>query len=310
MKRSHRVLGASKLVIAAVIAVIAAAGTVGAFLTLQGGGGPPQTTTTGPAGGSNYFTLSLSCSNGEIAEAGEAFSNSGDYCWGWLGTHTYLLGSGLRVESVEGTAKIGPSEGSRSGTLYIEVLRDGGDWEIIKSVSVEAGSTASFSANIGDVVKAVRLRVSPPPREGSWVSIDSSSVSVKVAVGGDEIIHHNCHEGVHEEAGDAKEATGDYCWGWLSTHTYDLGKEMRVDAVVFIAKLGPSGFHGSEGGVTIEVSSDGENWESVYEGKGFVGGPLSVSATIVGGIEARYVRVRSTSGNYIDFSEVYVAAQP
>jgi len=307
---SQRVLGASKLVLAVIIVAAAAAGAAGAFLAFRGGEGAATQTTAGVPEGSNYLSISLSCSKGEIAEAGDAYSNSGDYCWGWLGTHTYTLGTGLKVSSVEGDAKIGPSEGGRSGNLYVEVQRPDDEWVVVKTASVSAGSTVKFSASIGEEVIAIRLRVSPPPKDDGWVSIDSSSVIVKVPIGGDEVIHHDCHEGVHEEAGDAEEATGDYCWGWLSHHTYDLGGVRRVDAVVFITKLGPSGFAGARGVIAVEVSTDGENWVRVYEGTGFVGGPLDVAAAITDGVPARFVRVSSDSGNYIDFSEVYVAAQP
>ncbi len=303
-------LGFSKLVLVLVIAGVVAGGVLGVFMVFRGGGIGTETTTTSSGSGRNYLTLELSCSNGEIAEVAEAYSKSGDYCWGWLGSHTYSLGAGIFVESAGGTVKIGPSEGVRSGTLYIEVKGGNGEWSTLESESVSAGSSTSFSVSVGREITAIRLRVSPPPGEDDWVSVDSSSITVKVPVGSDEVIHHNCHEGVHEEAQEAKEATGDYCWGWLSTHTYDLGKERNIDLIVVVTKLGPSGFSGAKGSVVIEISTDGTNWVKVFDGSGFIGGPLDVAASSMDGAGARYVRVSSGSGNYIDYSDVYVAVRP
>jgi hypothetical protein len=304
------VLGISKLIFTLIVVAVTATGAVGAYMAFQGPGGGTLQTTTSTTEGGNYFTLELSCGKGEISEVYEAYSKSRNFCWGWLGTHTYALGAGIRIERVSGEVRVGPSEGGRSGKLYIETKKSGGEWNTLKSMSVSAGTSINFSVDVQDTVTAIRLRVSPPPEEKAWISIDSSNIRFRIPISVDEVIHHDCHEGVHEEAQKAKETTGDNCWGWLSTHTYDLGRNRRVDLVVAITKLGPSVFSGDRGDIRVEVSMDGKNWVKIYEGTGFIGGPLSVAATSTNGVEARYVRVRSGSGNYIDFSDIYIAAEP
>jgi len=306
-------VGISKIAYVAIIVAITAGGA-GAFLAFgigwhQVSEGTPTTTQSSPAT-HHYFTLDLSCSKGEIAEVSTAYARSGDYCWGWLDKHTYSLGDGAKVTEIAGSVKIGPNEGGKSGKLFIEVKGANGGWYTLKSLSVNAGSSTDFSVNADQEITAVRLRVTPPPKEEGWISIDSSNIRLRVDVGADEVIHHDCSEGVHEEAKQAKEASGDYCWGWLKTHTYDLGDEKSVDSIAVVVKLGPSGFTGERGSFSIEVSSDGSQWKKIYGGDGFVGGPLDVVFTETAGVHARYVRIMSGSGNYIDFSDIYVVIRP
>ncbi len=304
--------GLNRIAYVAIIVAIAAAGGAGAFLALGTGGhqvseGASTSPQPNPAA-HHYFTLDLDCSKGEIDEVSTAYARSGDYCWGWLDKHTYVLGDGARVTEITGNAKIGPSEGGKSGKLFIEVRGVNGGWYTIKSSSVRSGSTASFSVSVNQEITAVRLRVTPPPKQEGWISIDSSNVRVRIDAGTDEVIHHNCNEGVHEEAVQAEEASGNYCWGWLRTHTYDIGDARSVDSIVAIVKLGPNGFSGNKGDMKVEVSSDGNNWVTLYEGKIFVGGPLSVISVSTNGKLIRYIRV-SSENYYIDFSDVYIVVQ-
>ncbi len=269
---------------------------------------PTATPTSIPKG---EMTFELNCEKGAIAEAVNAYKKSGDYCWGWLGTHTYNWRTRLPVDKISGEVKIGPSEGGKEGKLYIEVSSDGGSFTEVWSKDVKATDIVKFAIPLnGEEIRAIRIRVSPPPLSSGWISVDYSdlNVTLKAYTG---IIEHNCHEGVHLEAQEAYKATEDYCWGWLKTHTYDIGSIKKLEYAVIYVKLGPTSTPGATGGIVdIELSRDGENWEKIRGVNIVGGGPIKVIAIKGDGEEFRYIRIKASSetpGHYIDYSAIDLA---
>ncbi len=121
----------------------------------------------------------------------------------------------------------------------------------------------------------------------------------------------NCEKGSTVEAVQVYKKTGDYCWGWLKTQTYDIGGEKELEYAVVYVKLGPSDSLDSSGGlVDIVLSSDGEHWEKVKEINIVGGGPITVIAVKGDDKPFRYIRIAAsdeTPGHYIDYSAIDLA---
>ncbi len=269
--------------------------------------------TTQPKPVESEMSFELKCNQGSTNEAVRAYKETKNYCWGWLGTHTYNWQTNLPVDKISGEVKIGPSEGGRGGTLYVEISRDGGSYTKVWSRNVKASDTVRFTIPLnGENIRAIRVRVSPAPMSSNWISVDYSDINVtlKERAG---VIEHNCHEGVHLEAKKAYEASRDYCWGWLETHTYDIGVEKKLEYAVIYVKLGPTSVPGATSGVVdIMVSRDGENWEKIGSANIIGGGPIKVLAMKGLDRDFRYIRIEAsneTPGHFIDYSAIVLAVK-
>ena len=270
-----------------------------------------ETTTTPLQKGEMSFELN--CEKGSTLEAVQAYKRTGDYCWGWLGSHTYNWHAKLPVDKISGIVKIGPNEGGKEGTLYVEVSSDGGSYTKVWSKSVRASSKATFTVDLGGKeIEAIRVRVNPQPPSNGWISVDYTDINVTLS-GQTSIIEHDCHEGVHMEAQEAYSRSGDYCWGWLKTQTYDIGVEKELEYAVVYVRLGPSNTLDTSGGlVDIMLSSDGEHWEKMKEINIVGGGPIMVIAVKGNGEQFRYIRIAAsdeTPGHYIDYSAIDLAVR-
>jgi len=272
----------------------------------------PPTTTTTASFTSGRIEFKLTCDEGTIVEALKAYSRSQSYCWGWLGSHTYNWHYAIPLKSVSGEVTLGPSEGGRKGELYVEISSDGGSFKKIWSKSVEAGRTVKFDIPLnGENIGAIRIRVTPSPYSSGWLSVDHSSITVDTNTN-TLLVEHNCHEGVHMEANEAYSRSGDYCWGWLEHQTYDIGEEKKLDYAIIYVKLGPSEAQGYSGLIEIQLSSDGQQWDTISKQNVLAGGPISVIAVKGEGRPFRYIRIavsNETPGYYVDFTKIYLAVE-
>ncbi len=263
-----------------------------------------STTTRPPS--PDKITIQLECKSGNTEEAGEAYSNAGNYCWGWLGTHTYDLGNPVQALWVKGTVVIGPSEGGRTGMLYVEVSKDGESYDTVYTREGVAGGELEFNISLNRLVRTLRIRVEPEPMNPDWISVDNSYLSLSINTSGLRLFEYDCRQGVHLEAQEAYSRSGDYCWGWIQNHTYHIGEPRKLAYAIIYVKLGPTGFTGNRREVTIQLSKDGTTWNNIYNRQIFQGGPISI-LVVPGSQEVfEYIRISGPSNGYVDFSKIYV----
>ncbi|GEM_PF-2501728 len=127
------------------------------------------------------WCISLSCVGEDHLEAEEAKRRAGNPCWGWLATHTYHLPYPMRISEIDVEVKIGPLDiPGREGRLFLEISPDGEYWKIVKTLHVKSGDKYEFKAELEKSQEAeyVRLRVTPPPFTGEWISVDYSAVKI------------------------------------------------------------------------------------------------------------------------------------
>ncbi len=275
----------------------------------------PITTTVSPSNtAKGPIEFKVTCDAGSTNEAYTAYrrTDGKSYCWGWLGTHTYLWGIDIPLKSVSGEVVLGPSEGGREGKLYVEVSPNGGSYNVVWSRSVRAGEKVEFNIPLNGVeAMSIRIRVSPPPYSSGWLSVDHTSLDITTDTD-TQVIEHDCHEGVHLEAKEAYSRSGDYCWGWLEHQTYDIGEEKKLDYVLIYVKLGPSEAKGDYGVVEIQVSSDGKQWDTISQYNIVAGGLVNIIAADGREQPFRYIRVKvsdETPGYYIDYTKIYLAVE-
>jgi hypothetical protein len=97
------------------------------------------------------------------------------------------------------------------------------------------------------------------------------------------------------------------CWGWHRTHTYDLGKKLKIVQFIISVKAGPSEMKGYKyKGWEIEVSGDNKTWEKVKDINVVVGKVLSTKGVIEEASSIRYIRINSYGKGYIDWSKISV----
>jgi len=115
-------------------------------------------------------------------------------------------------------------------------------------------------------------------------------------------------EGIqHQEASEAIERSGDPCWGWIHTHTYDLGDVYRITKMHVKLKAGPSELE-TDLPIYIEYSLDGRTWDvlkTVYAPASRARPPAEYDITC--DITARYIRFRSRY--YVDGSYAVLEAE-
>ena len=121
------------------------------------------------------------------------------------------------------------------------------------------------------------------------------------------IIHFDCSEGKHLEAEEIYRRSGNYCWGWSKTHTYEFPDVVTVTRITGKINTGPSEWPGFIK-VDIELSEDGQNWIKVGETgakgtEGYV--PFDIQ---VDNIKAKFLRFKAERF-FVDGSQgdVYVA---
>lgn len=102
------------------------------------------------------------------------------------------------------------------------------------------------------------------------------------------------------------------CWGWLCTHTYDLGRAYQVTNILGITIAGPSEIKGRVYTWKLQVSSDNRSWQTI--GQFTAIGATKIPFEINSNKRARYVRIwvgsgcnsSATNNGWIDYSEIAV----
>jgi hypothetical protein len=95
------------------------------------------------------------------------------------------------------------------------------------------------------------------------------------------------------------------CWGWLNTHTFDLGSSKAIKTVSGKTVAGPSEQKDKKYTWQLRISNDNAAWTSVgtldaYGASERAFGPINVNSS------ARYVQVFANSNGFVDFSELTI----
>jgi len=112
----------------------------------------------------------------------------------------------------------------------------------------------------------------------------------------------------HQEAGECLRKSGNPCWGWVPTHTYDLGGLYRITRVYARLNTGPSELD-VEIPVAIEYSVDGSTWNTITTVNVLAKGDYVKEVNVDCNVDARYVRFRAENG-YVDGSYAELEAEP
>jgi hypothetical protein len=100
-------------------------------------------------------------------------------------------------------------------------------------------------------------------------------------------------------------AAGDANWGCCRTHTYDLGKYMRIGTISGNTVAGPAEQKGRRYDWTVRVSSDGTTWTDLgtiaaYGARAMPFGPIAADC------RARYIQICSGAQGYVDYSDLVI----
>ncbi len=102
----------------------------------------------------------------------------------------------------------------------------------------------------------------------------------------------------------AEYARNQRCWGWLPTHTYDLGQSVAIRGVHGTTVAGPSDNKGARYTWTLRCSNDANTWTDAASipAHGGTNTPFSVTVNCT----ARYVQICASSGSFVDHSQIVI----